>query len=57
MSAAILINVEQNQCRTEIKTWGHGGCWADVKPEHYDLLGIRKMPQSLGQKSGRSSPD
>jgi hypothetical protein len=26
---------DPEQCRREIKTWGHGGCWADVKPEHY----------------------
>lgn len=45
---------DPEQCRREIKTWGHGGCWADVKAEHYDLLGIVKMPQALGTKSGRS---
>jgi hypothetical protein len=30
---------DPHQCRREIKDWGHGGCWADVKPEHYDLAG------------------
>jgi hypothetical protein len=45
---------DPEQCRREIKTWGHGGCWADVQPEHFDLLGIKKVPQSLGPKSGRS---
>jgi hypothetical protein len=39
---------DPEQCRREIKTWGHGDCWADVRPEHFDLLGIRKMPQLLG---------
>lgn len=29
------------QCRREIKDWGHGGVWAEVKPEHFDLLGIK----------------
>jgi hypothetical protein len=48
---------DPEQCRREIKTWGHGGCWADVQPEHFDLLGIKKMPQSLGPKSGRSFAD
>jgi hypothetical protein len=48
---------DPEQCRREIKTWGHGGCWADVQPEHFDLLGIKKMPQSLGPKSGRSVAD
>jgi hypothetical protein len=24
---------DPEQCRRKIKTWGHGGCWADVKPE------------------------
>jgi hypothetical protein len=21
---------DPDQCRTEIKTWGHGGCWAEL---------------------------
>jgi hypothetical protein len=28
--------------REEIEDLGHGGCWADVKPEHFGLLGIKK---------------
>jgi hypothetical protein len=35
---------DPEQCKTEIAKWGHGGCWADVKPEHFALLGIKKMP-------------
>jgi hypothetical protein len=31
------------QCREEIHKWGHGGVWADVKPEYFDLLGIKKL--------------
>jgi hypothetical protein len=45
---------DPEQCRTEMKKWGQGGCWADVQPEHFDLLGIKKTPQSLGTKTGRS---
>jgi hypothetical protein len=30
-------------CREEIHKWGHGGCWAEVRPEHFALLGIKKM--------------
>jgi hypothetical protein len=45
---------DPDQCRTEIKSWGHGGCWADVQPEHFDLLGIKKTPQSLGTKSNEA---
>jgi hypothetical protein len=38
---------DPEQCRREIKTWGHGGCWADLKPEHFDLLGIVKMSVAM----------
>jgi hypothetical protein len=37
---------DPEQCREEIHKWGHGGVWADVKPEHFDLLGIGKPIQS-----------
>jgi hypothetical protein len=48
---------DPEQCRREIKDRGHGGCWAAMKPEHFDLLGIKKTPQSLGTKSGRSAAE
>ena len=37
---------DAGQCREEIHKWGHGGCWANVKPEHFALLGIKKTPHS-----------
>jgi hypothetical protein len=36
---------DHEQCRMEIKKWGHGGIWVDVVPEHFDLLGIKKPLQ------------
>ena len=45
---------DPEQCREEIHKWGHGGCWADVKPEQFDLLGIKKMPHQGRHES--SSP-
>ena len=45
---------DPDQCREEIHTWGHGGCWVDVKPEHFALLGIKKMPQQERRGSGKS---
>ena len=44
---------DAEQCREEIHKWGHGGCWADVKPEHFALLGIKKMPQQEAISTGR----
>jgi hypothetical protein len=51
------IGGDLEQCREEIHKWGHGGCWADVKPEHFDLLGIKKMPHQDRRESGRSIAD
>ena len=48
---------DPEQCREEIHKWGHGGCWADVKPEHFALLGIKKMPQQDRRDQGRSIAD
>jgi hypothetical protein len=38
---------DSEQFREEIHKWGQGGVWAEVKPEHFELLGIRKMPRLL----------
>ena len=47
---------DAEQCREEIHKWGHGGCWAEVNPEHFGLLGIKKMPQQQGSRADLSSP-
>lgn len=48
---------DADQCFEEIHKWGHGGCWSDVKPEHFELLGIKKMPRQDRRESGRSVAD
>ena len=48
---------DPEQCKEEIHKWGHGGCWAEVKPEHFGLLGIKKMPQQERGESGKSIAD
>jgi hypothetical protein len=48
---------DPEQCRDEIHKWGHGGCWANVKPEYFDLLGIKKMPHQEKREPGRSVAD
>jgi hypothetical protein len=48
---------DAEKCKTEMAKWGHGGCWAEVKPEHFKLLGIKKTPQSQRGESGRSIAD
>jgi hypothetical protein len=45
------------QCREEIHKWGHGGCWAEVKPECFELLGIRKPIQSQPGLSTSKPPN
>lgn len=32
---------DREQCRREIKDWSHGVVWADMRPKHFDLLGIK----------------
>ena len=46
---------DAEQCREEIHKWGHGGCWAEVKPEHCGLLRIKKMRQQERRQSAGSS--
>ena len=48
---------DPDQCFEEIHKWGHGGCWADVKPDHFGLLGIKKMPHQEGRDQGRFISD
>ena len=45
---------DAEQCKEEMKKWG---VWAEVKPEHFELLGIKKTPQSQRGESGRSIAD
>jgi hypothetical protein len=37
---------DAERCRKEIEDSSHGGCWVDVKPEHFGLLGIKKRTTS-----------
>ena len=48
---------DPEQCREEIHKWGHGGCWAEVRPEHFNLLGIKKPSQSQPGLSTSKPPN
>ena len=48
---------DAEQAKREIKGWGHGGVWVDVRPDDFAILGIKKTPGSQNRESGRSIAD